>query len=129
MIPRYGVMGAAIASSVPRIAVFPIYNYYVYKKIGVHWPIGDSIRVVLASVITGAAAYGIQRFFSGLPGLVVGILLGVLIYFLALLVFGFVTSQEIILLRKVEKRFPSAIRGKYSSIVSMVETFTSKNSV
>ena len=129
MIPRYGVMGAAIASSVPRIAVFPIYNYYVYKKIGVHWPISDSIRVVLASVITGAAAYGIQRFFGGLPGLVVAILSGVLIYFLALLVFGFMTSLEISLLRKAEKRFPSAIRGKYSSIVNLVETFARKDSV
>ncbi|OGO06308.1 MAG: hypothetical protein A2Y92_04340, partial [Chloroflexi bacterium RBG_13_57_8] len=51
LIPRYGVTGAALASSVPRIAVFPIYNYYVYKKIGVHWPVGDSIRVVLSAII------------------------------------------------------------------------------
>ena len=129
MIPRYGVMGAAIASSIPRIAVFPIYNYFVSKKIGSHWPVGDSIRVVLAAVIMGAAVFGIQKFLGDLPSLVVGIPLGVLIFFIALTVLRFNTSQEIQLLRKIEPRLPSAIRTKYTSAVNLMETFARKSSL
>jgi O-antigen/teichoic acid export membrane protein len=128
MIPRYGVMGAAIASSVPRIIVFPIYNYYVSKKIGVHWPVGDSVRVILAAVIMGAVVFGIQEFLGDITSLIIGIPVGVIIFFIALIVLRFNTSQEIGLLRKIEPRLPSAIRSKYTSIVGLVETFARKGS-
>jgi O-antigen/teichoic acid export membrane protein len=129
MIPRYGVIGAAIASSIPRIAVFPIYNYYVYKKIGVHWPFGDSLRVVLAAVIMGASVFGVYQLLGDLLGLIVGIPLGVLIYFFFLVMLRFATPQEINLLRKVERRVPALVRGKYASLVDWIEALGRKESL
>ncbi len=125
-IPRYGVMGAAVAGSIPRISVFFIYNYYVYKKIGVHWPIGDTIRIILSSGIMGGAVYGIWRLLGDAPALYVGIPAGVIIFLAALLATRFVTQQEIDILRKAERRIPSPVRGTYVSAINFIEKFSRK---
>jgi PST family polysaccharide transporter/lipopolysaccharide exporter len=126
LIPKYGVMGAAIASSVPRIAVFPIYNYYVYKNIGVRWPMGDSIRTIAAAVIMGAVVFVIQLLLNDVLSLVVGIPLGVIVFIGALVVLRFITPLEIGLLNKVEQRVPAAVRSQYKSVVGLVEKFSRK---
>ncbi len=126
-IPTYGVMGAAIASSVPRIAVFFIYNFYVYKKLDVHWPVGDSIRVIMASLIMGAAVYGVQYSISDVLSLAIGIPCGVLLYILVLIGLRFITQQEITILRKFEKQVPSVIRSQYMSIVGLIENYARKS--
>lgn len=126
-VPRYGVMGAAVAGSIPRISVFFIYNYYVYRKIGVHWPFGDTIRVIAASGIMGAAVFGIRSFTNDTLSLVIGIIFGAIIFLITLIALRFVTQQEIGLLRKFQKRIPSAFKGKYSTMVNLVETFARKS--
>ncbi len=123
MIPAYGVMGAAIAGSVPRIAVFFIYNFYVYKKLDVHWPIGDSIRIIVASLVMGAAVYGLQYSVNDALSLAIGIPCGVLVYFLVLITLRFPTQQEISMLRKVEKQVPSVVRSTYTSIINLINRF------
>ena len=126
-IPRWGVMGAAIAGSIPRIAVFFIYNYYVYKKIGVHWPIGDTVRIILASGIMGGAVFGIQYFLGDAPGLYIGIPAGAIVFFIALIALRFMTRQEIGLLRKAERRIPPAVRGGYASVINLIEKLSRRS--
>lgn len=123
LIPKYGAMGAVAATSVPRMLSLPIYIYFVSKKIGERWPMVDTVKIILASLITGLAAFAIQHYLGLILSLVVGILAGTIIYVAALLALGTIGPQDLKFLKQAEGRVPSIFRHLYTVMISLVAMF------
>lgn len=123
LIPKYGAIGAVIATSVPRMIALPIYIRFVSRKLGVPWPLGDTARVVLASVIMGLIAFMLQYYLGDILSLCLGVPVGIIVYAAALLALGLVKPQDLRILKQFESRLPFTLRKGYDAIISFLERF------
>jgi O-antigen/teichoic acid export membrane protein len=123
LIPKYGAYGAVAATSIPRMLSLPIYIYFVSRKINERWPMADTLKIVLASIITGLATFVLQRTFGLVLSLVLGVTAGIILYIVALLVLRAVKPEDLQFLKKVEKRVPSILRQQYSKVINQVAVF------
>jgi O-antigen/teichoic acid export membrane protein len=123
LIPQFGIMGAAIAVSVPRLVALPSYVRFVSKKLQVSWPIGDTIRIAVASIALGLVLFVLQYFLDIIASLVLAIPAGILVYVTALLSLHTVDSRDIKILRQVQNSVPLKLRSKFAYLVSIVERF------
>jgi O-antigen/teichoic acid export membrane protein len=123
LIPKYGIIGAAIASSIPRMIALPFYVRFVSKKIGERWPMGDTLKVILASAIMGVVIFAIQHYFGAILSICIGVPAGIIIYLLVLLSLGSIGSQDMKFLKQIETRLPSFIRPRFSAIIGLVAVF------
>ncbi len=121
LIPAYGVLGAAIAHAVPLVLTFPVYVIFVSKNIGAAWPVRDTIKIVAASLIMGLAIYALQSQLDMLLGLVLGIPLGVIIYFIAIFALRVVDEQDLAIFRGLKHSIPSVMRKHYSFLMRLME--------
>ena len=86
LIPRYGAMGAAIAtvcaeSVVTLTQLILARHYFVWKNILIH-----SVQCIVAVICMGLAVYFVMSFFSSyFFQLIVGVCAGIVVYFIVLL--------------------------------------------
>ena len=129
LIPKYGAIGAVIATSIPRMVSLPIYIYYVSRKIDTPWPLGDTMRTVLASLLMGLVLFGLQYYLSDVLGLVIGIPIGILSYVIFLLIVRFPTQQDIKMLRQIEERMPIVLRKSFAVVIRVAGKFVRQESI
>jgi O-antigen/teichoic acid export membrane protein len=129
LIPKYGAIGAVIATSIPRMVSLPIYIYYVSRKINTPWPLGDTIRPILASLLMGLVLFGLQYYLSDVLGLVIGIPIGILSYVIFLLIVRFPTQQDINVLRQIEERMPIVLRKSFAVVIRVAGKFVRQESI
>jgi O-antigen/teichoic acid export membrane protein len=123
LIPKYGAIGAVIATSIPRMLSLPLYIRFVSKRIGAPWPLGDTIRVVLASVVMGLVVFMLQHYLGIVLGLCLGVPVGIIVYIAALLVLHLAGPQDLTILKQIEPRLPFVLRKGYAAIIGLVEKF------
>lgn len=123
LIPKYGAVGAAIATSIPRIAALPFYIRFISKKIGERWPVRDTLKIALASIIMGVSVYAIQYFCSNIVSICVGVPAGIVIYLIALFITGSIGTEDIDILKRVETRLPQVLRQRFATVVGLLASF------
>jgi O-antigen/teichoic acid export membrane protein len=121
LIPAYGVLGAAIAHAVPLVLTFPVFVIFVSKNIGVAWPVRDTIKIFVASLIMGLAIYALQSQLSVVLSLVLCIPLGVIVYFIAIFALRVIDEQDLAILRGIKYSMPSVLRKHYSFLMRFME--------
>ena len=119
LIPRYGMLGAAIASSVPRILALPIYIIFASRKVSAAWPLVDTIKISAASCFMGLTLFALQTHLSAALGVILGILLGVVLYAIAILVFKVLHSQDLNILKGIQDSLPPALRKHYAVFIEL----------
>jgi O-antigen/teichoic acid export membrane protein len=121
LIPAYGILGAAIATSV--LGVFtPLVSFtFVYRNMGATWPVLDTIKLAAASLIMGVAVYVLQSQIGAVPSLVLGIPLGIVIYIIAIFALGVVKVQDIKFLEGIQGSLPMVLRKRYVLLVGLME--------
>jgi O-antigen/teichoic acid export membrane protein len=124
LIPRYGVLGAAIATSVPQLVSLPFYIRYIRNKIGASWPLIDTIKIALASAIMGLALFGLQTPLDTPLNLVVCIPLGIVIYIAAILALKVIRVQDLTILKEIQYSLPLTWRKSYISLIAFTERLT-----
>jgi O-antigen/teichoic acid export membrane protein len=123
LIPKYGAIGAIIATSFPRVIALPIYICFASRKIKMPWPLGDTARVIIASVIMGLLVFTLQHYLSDILGLCLGVPAGIIIYAAAILALGLVKPQDLNILKQTEKQIPKAFRKGYAAIINFIAKF------
>jgi O-antigen/teichoic acid export membrane protein len=117
LIPRYGAMGAVIATSIPRAISLPVYVVFVSKRINAPWPMRDTLRIASAAMCAGLAAFAVQYYLeSNLVSLCVGVAVSIVAYVAILLVLKVVKTSDLDVLKQVEKRLPSWMRTRLAFI-------------
>jgi len=123
LIPKYGAMGAVIATSFPRMIALPIYIRFASRKIEAPWPLGDTARAVLASVVMGLVVFVLQHYLGDILSLCLGVPVGIIIYAAALLALGLVKPQDLRILKQFENRLPLTLRKGYTAIINFLGRF------
>jgi len=121
LIPHYGIMGAAVGSSIPRFLYLLLVVYYASSKTSARWPLGDTARVGMASLVVGLALFGVQHYLSAPLALVLSIPLGFSLYVATLLYFRAIRQPDLDLLRGIEDAVPRLLRKNYAAALSLAE--------
>ena len=121
LIPKYGALGAVIATSVPRVISLPLYIRFVSRKIGASWPLGDTFKTVAAAVILGLVVFVIQYYLDGIPSLAVSIPVGIFVYVLALLALRVVNREDFTLFKGAQNIVPAPLRKTYIALLTTMQ--------
>jgi O-antigen/teichoic acid export membrane protein len=122
LIPPYGLTGAAIAISVSIGLTLPLRVIYVTKKIGVSWPVRDTMKIVTASLIMGTAVYFLNRQLGDtLPSLLIGIPLGMVLYLVAILTLRIIQEEDLALFRKLLTSLPPPLARLFLTLTAWLE--------
>ncbi|MBI4303188.1 MAG: oligosaccharide flippase family protein [Chloroflexi bacterium] len=120
LIPRYGAIGAAIASSAPRLLLMPLYARFASHKIGAAWPLVDTLKIALASLVVGLVLFFMQSYVSPGVALVLAVPVGIGLFFAAAIVLRIVHTQDLQMLQGIKNSLPPAIRRQYAALVLLV---------
>jgi len=121
LVPRYGVLGAAIASSVPRVLYPLVLIKFASVRAGTHWPMRDTIKITLASCIMGLVLFGLQVRLGVALSLALGIVLGMVIYSATLFVLRVIQKQDMVMLKGIQDSLPGGLKKHYVSLVGLAE--------
>ncbi len=127
LIPTYGILGAAIGSSVPRLLTLPIYIRFASKQIEARWPVRDSIKIALATLLVGLALFGLQSYVNMLLGLILSILIGPVLYAVLIVLFRIINKEDIAIFYRVGSSLPPALRRHYTTVIQFMEKVTGGN--
>ena len=124
LIPEHGALGAVIATSIPRVIALPIYIFFVSRKINTSWPMGDTFKIGLASIVAGSAAFAAQYYLdSNILSLCIGIAVGIITFILTILVIGVVTTNDLTILKQMDQRLPVSLRKGLDVIIRVMGKF------
>lgn len=107
LIPEYGILGAAVATSVSYGLLNALYTYQLYRETGIHPFTAGMVKPSLIALPVVGLVYWVTTtlFVVTLPVLVVGFSTFVLLYGLVVLRFGGIEDEELVLLWSFEERF------------------------
>jgi len=107
LIPEYGLLGAAVATSVSYGLLNALYTYQLYGETGIQPFTAGMVRPSLLALLVVGVVYWITTtfFVVTLPLLVVGFGVFVSLYALIVLRFGGIEDEELLLLWSFEERF------------------------
>jgi O-antigen/teichoic acid export membrane protein len=121
LIPKYGALGAAIASSVPRILILLVDIVFASRRIGAAWPLADTIKIALASIIMGLALFGLQLHLGAAISLALCIPLGIAFYAAAILALRVIREQDLLILKGLQNSLPIGLRKNYTVFLGLTE--------
>jgi O-antigen/teichoic acid export membrane protein len=121
LIPKFGAVGAVIATSIPRVISVPLYIRFVSKKTGASWPMGDTFKTAISAVIMGLIVFIIQYYLGGILSLAVSIPIGIIVYAAALFAIGAVKREDFTLFKGVQKTLPAPLRKPYLALLTFAE--------
>jgi O-antigen/teichoic acid export membrane protein len=114
VIPAYGLMAAAATRTVVQVLTAAVSIWYVHRHLRAPAPISQIARIVGASALCGLAAFGLLRAFPVPAALAPAILVGALVYALALKLLGCVLPQDAERLRGIGARLLAPLAGAVS---------------
>ena len=126
LIPRYGVMGAVIAnSSTQLMGVFtgPFIIYYLFRFV---FPIAVFLRVMAGALTMGGAVWLLKGLFPGTAGLIALVVIGGVIYLIAVVLFRTVSMEDIEVLKRGGDRLPIFLQGRYRTMLSLVSRMAAR---
>ena len=129
LIPDHGAIGAVIATGIPRVIALPIYILFVSKKIRTPWPVSDTIKIALASVVIGAMAFVLQYYVhSPILSICLSIPICIVVFVAVLLSLGVIKTSDLIVLKKVEMQLPSPLRRGFMVLIGVLDKFARHDS-
>jgi O-antigen/teichoic acid export membrane protein len=116
LIPRYGAVGAAIATSSVRIIVFPLWIWVVKKQLGFSFPVREMFMCVLPNIPLAIILCLIGNWYPQLLGIVLVIFITLLIYPLLLFAFRTISSDDI----RTAQEIATILPVPYEKIISTI---------
>jgi len=119
LIPKYGIVGAAIGSSGPRFLSALLYIHFASRKIAAPWPLSSTAKIALASLVMGLPLLLLQYHLGTVASLVLSLPLGVMLYLAAILVLREVHKLDLEAFKKIQDYLPVLLRGKYAALLNV----------
>ena len=92
LIPIYGIVGAALASTIASFLMMIPMIYYTTKLTKVNLPYKFLTKVLIASIVMALPAFILPDTHLGL---IIGIILGIIIYFVMILVLKTLSNEDV----------------------------------
>jgi hypothetical protein len=119
VISNYGVIGAAWSRSISQTIVVS-FGCYMVSRMGFSLPFRGLLRLFTAAVICSAAARLAVTVIPGAAGLPLAVLLGGVLYILAIRFFRALTTADILSLRSLVQALPSPVRTVANALLDFV---------
>ncbi len=127
LIPKYGAIGAAVGSSIPRIISAVLYIIFASRICQTSWPMRDTLKIISISFIMGIIIFYLQlHIHIALVALVLLLPLGVVIMLIGLTGIGVIRQSDIDILRRTQDGLPGLLRGSYGFLLGIVEKLVRK---
>lgn len=120
LVPTYGVLGAAVASSIPRVLVMPSLIWLVYRHIGAHPPLRTIVKLGFLTVSTILLMLALQEYLPGNYGLPISMGIGVSAYALGIISLGVFYPEDIAFLKQIQANFPPGWRKRFVSVLALL---------
>lgn len=120
LIPRYGLMGAAVANSATQlVAVFtgPFIIYYFFRFA---FPIAVFFRVIASALTMGVGVWLLKAVFPGTVGALVLVGIGAVIYLISVILFRAVSIGDVELFKQLGDRMPGFLQKRYRIVMEFV---------
>ena len=107
LIPEYGILGAAVATAVSYAGLNVLYSVQLYRQTGIHPLTAALFKPALAGVTSMVGIYYVvTRFIDTTAPVLIGMGIAFLsLYGVAILAFGGIEEEEIMLVLSFEERF------------------------
>jgi O-antigen/teichoic acid export membrane protein len=111
VIPRYGLMGAALTRAALQLSGVLIGTLFLFFRLNFPFPMSGFLRTLLAAIVSGLAARGCVWLIPQLISLPLAIVIGALVYGMAVRAFGSLSASDARRLRKLSLGLPPTIRN------------------
>lgn len=125
LIPRWGVVGAAVANAVAQTGAVVAGIAITARLVGAGFPLRDSLRAMVSAGGVGAAAYVLARTVSGPAGLAAAVAVAALLYPVALLATRALRTEDLARLLAVRAVLPQRLRRGYGGLLRLAERWAS----
>jgi O-antigen/teichoic acid export membrane protein len=127
LIPKYGAIGAAVGSSIPRIISAVLYIIFASRICQTSWPIKDTLKVLFTSAIMGIIIFYLQlHIHTAVMALIILLPLGVIIQLIGLTATGVIRQSDVDILRRIQGGLPALLRGSYGFLLGIIEKLVRK---
>ena len=123
LVPMIGILGAVIAFSTLSIIILPANLIFIRNTVGASWPIRDTLKAIIGSILMGAIIYGIQTQLNNALSLIICIPLGIIIYFVIILTLKYIHEEDLVILRNVLESLPERLKTPFFRIIGFIEKF------
>jgi len=121
LIPRYGAMGAAYGNGLAQLIAVTGLWIGAAKMFDLQMPYRRVGRSLVCSLIMGAVVWLVSRPFGPVPAALVGIPVGVVVFFLFLRLSPLLDRNDLYRLRQVRSSCPPAVRVWFDRAVNLIE--------
>jgi len=104
LIPRYGVVGAALAHNVSS-PFFLVTLWYTTTRLGLSWPYKDTIRIILACVVMAGGLMLLRTYLQAIELTPVIILLGAVLYLIQLPLLRILRKDDFALIARLWRHY------------------------
>lgn len=125
LIPGWGVAGAAAANAVAQTGAVVAGIAVTARLVGVGFPVGDCMRVLVSAGGAGAGAYAVAGAVRGPAGLAAAVGAAALLYPVALLTTRALRAEDLGRLRAVREVLPSRLRSGYGGLLRLAARWAS----
>lgn len=119
MIPLYGIIGAAIATTLAAFIIMAIVLWQTFKITKVKLPYKEFVKIAVASIIMGLPLLLLPQTFLGL---VAAVIISPIIFLFAFMFIGGFNKKDVILLRRYTKKL-GPLSGASEKLIIFIERF------
>jgi O-antigen/teichoic acid export membrane protein len=123
IIKRYGALGAAIAYAVTTLFASIGGLIYTCRTMKLPYPFVSLFKILFSTIIMGTVMEIILLHNHEVPGFVLSLVAGLVVYLVCSLVLGTFEKEDYVLMRSVQKVLPGRIKTLFSWCVSFMTQF------
>ena len=109
-IPKMGAVGAALCNGCSQVAGILLTRMMVRKVIPIRFPVADILRSAATSTVMGLTVYAVVRSLPPVPGLIAGVLTGIVVFVPLTRMFGYVRGRDQERFVKIASKLPAPAR-------------------
>ena len=125
LVPRHGVLGAALGHTVTQLVSSPISIWFIWRRLGTWWPLLDSLKIASAAAFMALGMLVIKKYVLLVApfGLILLTVIGGGLYLVAAMVAKIMSKEDLLVMRALEGDVPTFLRKGYNRLIILAERF------
>jgi O-antigen/teichoic acid export membrane protein len=123
LIKHYGALGAAVAYAVTTLFASIGGMIYTCRTMKLSYPFVSLCKILFSTIIMGTVMEIIILHNHELPGFILSLAAGLVVYLVCSLVLGTFEKEDYVLMRSVEKVLPGKVKTLFSLCLSFMVQF------
>jgi O-antigen/teichoic acid export membrane protein len=119
LIKPYGAIGAAVCYGITTVLGSIGGLIYTCKLMGLHYPFFSVLKILLSSVIMGAAMEGVLYVNQEIPGFIIAIVTGTVVFLASTFILGSFEEEDVALIEHIRDLFPRQTKPLINLVIGI----------